>query len=69
MGALEHNKEFLLKAFAKKNIKDVPSIESISFLGSNQKIEWRISDEGLTVKAPSKVVDDMATVIKIVISQ
>ncbi len=69
MGDIVPNKEILLTAFAKKNIKDNVKIESVSILGSDEKIEWSIdTKEGLKVKLPSKVVDEMATVIKIEIS-
>ncbi len=70
MGAVSPEKELLLKSFAKKNILDAPSIENVSFLGSEEKVEWSYDEEeGLQVKAPSKQVDTMATVIKITISQ
>ncbi len=70
LGSVEANKEVLLTSFSTDNIHDKPSIESVSFLGSNEKIEWTLDEEkGLKVKAPSKQMDEMATVIKITISQ
>ena len=70
LGSVEANKELLLESFAKEKIHDAPTIEKASFLGSNEKIEWSYSEEkGLSVKAPSAITDDMATVIKIEISQ
>ena len=48
----------------------ISGLKLSSFLGSNEKIEWSYSEEkGLYVKAPSAIIDDMATVIKIEISQ
>ena len=44
-------------------------VENVSFLGSDEKIEWSINAEGLTVTSPYKSIDEMATVIKVVISQ
>ncbi|MGB5497634.1 MAG: hypothetical protein WBM77_01745 [Maribacter sp.] len=45
-------------------------LKLLSFLGSNEKIEWSYSEEkGLSVKAPSPIIDTMATVIKVEISQ
>jgi len=70
LGAVEPNKELVLESFAKESILDVPTIERVSFLGSDEKIEWTYEEKkGLTVKAPSTVIDQMATVIKVVISQ
>jgi alpha-L-fucosidase len=70
MGEVEPKKELLLESFAKENIHDTPSIENVTFLGSEEKIEWSYSEEiGLTVKAPSAIIDNMATVIKVEISQ
>lgn len=69
MGSVDANKTILLKSFAKKNILDAVTIEKVSFLGSNEKIEWNINEEGLTVTSPSTSFDEMATVIKVVISQ
>ena len=59
----------LLKSFAEKNILDPVSIGNVSFLDSDEKIEWSINEEELTVTSPSKSIDEMATVIKVVISQ
>ncbi|MGB5667883.1 MAG: alpha-L-fucosidase [Maribacter sp.] len=70
MGAVEPNKELLLESFAKEKIHDAPTIEKVSFLGSDENIEWSYNEEkGLSVKAPSKTIDNMATVIKVTISQ
>jgi len=70
LGAVEPNKELLLESFAMEKIHDVPSIEKVSFLGSDEDIEWSYDEEkGLSVKAPSETLDKMATVIKVRISQ
>ncbi|WP_298537411.1 alpha-L-fucosidase [uncultured Algibacter sp.] len=70
LGEVEANKNLVLESFAKENIHDMTSIENVEFLGSNESIDWELSEEkGLSLKAPSKVIDDMATVIKITISQ
>lgn len=48
----------------------ISGLKLLSFLGSNEKIEWSYNEEkGLSVKAPSAINDDMATIIKIEISQ
>ena len=69
MGATRGNQEIMLKAFNKEQIHDLVSIEDISFLGSDETIKWKITDNGLSITAPSKEIDKMATVVKIRISQ
>jgi alpha-L-fucosidase len=70
LGAVEPGKELVLESFAKEKIHDDPTIEKVSFLGSDETIEWSYNEEnGLMVKAPSSIIDDMATVIKVEISQ
>jgi hypothetical protein len=42
----------------------------LSLFGSIEKIEWSYNEEkGLSANAPSAIIDDIATVIKIEISQ
>ncbi|NNK76865.1 MAG: alpha-L-fucosidase [Maribacter sp.] len=70
LGAVEPDKELLLEAFAKDKIHDAPSIEHVSFLGSDEEIEWSYNEEkGLSIKGPSTIIDTMATVLKVEISQ
>ncbi len=70
LGKVEESREMLLTAFAKEHIHDMTSIEHVEFLGSDENIAWELTEnKGLFVKAPSKTIDEMATVIKIKISQ
>lgn len=69
MGATKSSQEILLKSFAKEEIHDPVSIKNVTFLGSDEKIEWSLNENGLTVTAPKFQVDEMATVIKVEISQ
>lgn len=69
MGELEPNKEVLLTSFSKEDLHDAVQIEAVSFLGSDEKIDWELDENGLHLKSPSVTIDKMATVIKIVISQ
>ncbi|MEM7381198.1 MAG: alpha-L-fucosidase [Bacteroidota bacterium] len=69
LGSTEPGQDLLLESFAGENIKDPVSIENVTFLGSNETIEWDLGEKGLALKAPGVKVDDMATVIKITISQ
>ena len=70
LGSVDPGKELKLESFAKERIHDAPTIEKVSFLGSDEDITWTYSEEeGLRVKAPSTSIDNMATVIKVEISQ
>jgi len=70
LGQVETNKSLVLNAFAKDNIRNMTSIESVSFLGSDETIDWSLSEKkGLLINTPSIALDEMATVIKITISQ
>jgi len=40
-------------------------IRGVSLLGSKEKVQWSISEEGLKVKLPSSAPDEMAVVLKI----
>ncbi|TWT50276.1 Alpha-L-fucosidase [Rubripirellula amarantea] len=55
----------VLKGFAASQ-KDAPrDIESVSLLGSDEKIEYELTDDGLIVTAPKTKTDDMAIVYKV----
>ena len=69
MGPTQPGEELIMKSFSKANIRDQLSIKSIRFLGSDEQISWAQDEDGLSVKAPSQTVDDMATVIRIDVSQ
>lgn len=69
LGTVASNKELLLESFAKKNIHDEVAIETVSFLGSDEKITWNLDEEGLHIKAPTQQINELATVIKVTISQ
>ncbi|QDT68942.1 Alpha-L-fucosidase [Planctomycetes bacterium MalM25] len=53
--------ETLLKGFAGSEA----SIKSVSLLGSDAKIDWRKTDDGLAVTAPGECPDEMANVYRI----
>lgn len=70
MGATDPGEQLVLKAFAKENIHDIPSINSVGFLGNSEKTAWEYDEEkGLLITAPSQTTDEMATVIKITVTQ
>lgn len=69
MGEVGSNQEILLKSFAKENILDPVHIETVSFLGNPKEVQWELTEHGLELQTPSEVSKELATVIKIVISQ
>ncbi|MBD0850216.1 hypothetical protein [Maribacter arenosus] len=69
-GAVEPGKEVGFESFAKDKIYDALTIGKGSFLGSDEKIDWSNGKEkGLSVKAPTKTINEMAIVIKLTILQ
>ena len=69
MGPTQPGQNLLLTSFAKENIHDPVKIEDIKFLGSKEPIDWSSSEEGLEIQTPEAQIDDMASVVKITISQ
>lgn len=70
MGPVPAGRELLLTAFSKADILDVPTIEKVEFLGSDEKITWVYREEsGLHLTAPPLNPNEMATVIRITVSQ
>ncbi|PCH99506.1 MAG: alpha-L-fucosidase [Flavobacteriaceae bacterium] len=63
LGIPEAGKTIVLKSFNKKKFSK--EIEKIEVLGSKKEIEWTLTDEGLQILTPNKVIDTMATVFKI----
>lgn len=55
-------REVLIRSFAGER----PDITSVSMLGSTETVEWKWSDDGLSLTTPEQMVDDLATVFKIV---
>ena len=63
-------KELEFESFAKDKIYDALTIGKGSFLGSDEKIDWSNGKEKrLSIKAQTKSIDEMATVIKLTIFQ
>ncbi len=61
----EAGKEYLLKSFAKGGLASHTEIKKIEVIGSNEKINWVKSDEGLRITAPKVVPIDKAIVYKV----
>ena len=59
------NQKILFKSFAPKRVPNKIGIKKITLLGSDEKIGYELNDEGLWVKTPGKMADDMAFVFRI----
>ena len=59
--------EVLITSFAKKGFQG--KVSNVSLLGSDQKIMWKLEDNGLKVTFPDKVTDKIAPVLKITLVQ
>ncbi|MHC4213631.1 MAG: alpha-L-fucosidase [Planctomycetota bacterium] len=59
------NHETLLEAFSTKRRKASLKIKSVTMLGTDEKIEWSLRDDGLAVTTPSLPPDKTAIVYKI----
>ncbi len=66
LGSPELNSDVLLKSFASAELPSEISVKDVSLLGSEEKVKWELSDEGLKVSTPKQVIDAMSTVYKIV---
>lgn len=60
-----NNTEFVFGSFSKKEWKGATEIKNVSLLGCDDKIQYSLADDGLTVTTPEKMVDEMAVVFKI----
>lgn len=62
------NKEtVLLESFSGDMLPDELQIKEVEMLGSDNKIEWAMTDRGLEFVTPAEQPDEMAVVFKIVI--
>lgn len=55
----------MLKSFSKSEWKNAREIKNVSLMGSNAKIEFEDTDEGLKVTTTDFPADEMAVVFKI----
>ncbi len=57
--------QFKAEQFATDKSPSPLSISNVSILGSNQGVEWKLTDSGLTLNSPLSTVNDLAVVYKI----
>lgn len=60
-----NNKSVTLASFTGKTLNEIPEIKQVSILGSNEKIESSLDENGLHFVTPSQKIDDKAFVLKI----
>lgn len=65
LGRPEPGQLSLLKMFAQDGLAENLEIKSISMLGTEKKVAWEKTDEGLSITAPSVVPEEEAVVYKI----
>ena len=63
------NSEVLMESFSNGLWENSRNIKNVSLLGSNEKIEYSLTGNGLLVKTPQKKTDDMAIVFRIEIEE
>jgi alpha-L-fucosidase len=56
---------FTFTAFANDAVPESISIKSVELLGSDEDLDWELTDAGLTVNLPDQAPDEMAVVFKI----
>ncbi len=59
------NTEFLFESFSKENWKDSKEIKSVTLLGCKKDIQYKLTEKGLLVTTPAKVINEMAAVFKV----
>ncbi len=59
------NREITLEAFSSDQWPEPKSIQKVSLLGCNDKIDYEMTSGGLTLNTPEKTVDEKAIVYKI----
>ena len=64
LGVPEPGRVFLLKTFSKEGAAADVVVQNMKVLGSNEKIEWVQSTEGLKITAPKVTPNDKAIVYK-----
>ena len=65
LGKPEVGEDILLRAFSAQNSDMDITIKRITIPGSNEELEWTMTEDGLSLQIPNSGLDDMATVLKI----
>ena len=65
MGAPEAGADLLLKSFSSEVLSAEFSIKKVSMLGSNDNIDWELTEDGLKLSGIIEPADQMSTVFKI----
>jgi alpha-L-fucosidase len=65
LGQAEAGNTITLNSFSEEELAKDIKIKNVSFIGSDEKIEWDHNKDGLFIKAPEQQVNSPATTIKI----
>ncbi len=66
LGAPEVESDLLFKSFSSDVLPSEISIKKVTMLGSNEKINWELTKDGLKLSGVKEPADQMSTVFKIV---
>ena len=58
-------REVVIRSFAPDSLKGEIGVKGVSFIGSSERIKWKLRKEGLAITTPSVAPDDLAVVVKI----
>ncbi|MFC2081547.1 alpha-L-fucosidase, partial [Bacteroidota bacterium] len=65
LGVPEAGKTVTLRSFSRDNSGKLITISKVTMLGSDEKLDWEMTDAGLSVQIPKSGLDKMAAVLKI----
>lgn len=65
LGKPTPNQPITLVSFSKNQLPKPLKIKSVTLLDTKEKVTWKLTDEGLSITAPTQIPDEMATVFKI----
>ena len=65
LGVPEKNSEILFKSFSKEEWKNKREVQKVTLVGSDENIEYQLTDAGLKVVTPGNSLNEMAMVFKI----
>jgi len=65
LGRPGHDSSLLLASFSAEQVSERTDITNVSLLGSQNQVQWELSDEGLSISLPDDIPEDMALVLKI----
>jgi len=65
LGKPEPGKDVILKSFAKDEAGKEISVRKVYLLGSDEELVWELTEEGLSIRFPGVVPEEMSVVLKV----